>query len=69
VIINLSSICVQNKTMFTIRIIPRATRKGVPPLILGYKQIIAKIADDLLEYGTLNSDQVKIIVDEITGEE
>lgn len=55
--------------MFTIRIIPRATRKGVPPLILGYKQIIAKIADDLLEYGTLNSDQVKIIVDEITGEE
>ena len=33
------------------------------------KQIILRIASELLKYGTLNSDQVKMIVDEITGEE
>jgi len=34
-----------------------------------HKQIIEKIAADLLKYGTLDSDKVKMIVDEITGEE
>ena len=34
-----------------------------------HKQIIEKIATELLKYGTLNSDQVKTIVYEITGDE
>ncbi len=34
-----------------------------------HKQIIAKIADELMKNGTLNSDQVKTIVDQITVEE